>query len=440
MTFLTLNAHVYNVGLRNLGHRVIALFRLGLTPKHEDDIVVDFFDTPRSANEKLLEHVNQFKPDIFIQVEDSRPLLFLGIEKMPIPKIFISNEPTKYLWTKYFAELFDVVYCKNQVDMSLFKLPIDQVGHLPMATSEWIARKDIPFSERHREVVFVGGYTQDKNPYAFEVIEALKKKGVTVECVGMSSRFYGEAKIALYLPVNPLFTPELYNIVYSGCLAVSRKCTGEQVLIQGMDFVQYSTVDDLVESIHYFLSHEDQAEAIALRGQMKLATSHTNYQRCEKLVSKSKSLLGTHNIPSEFQVSQLGFCYMLCSQYEYPQELLELFTDCALDCSEESKYDDRARPWALLTQGVLAYDNQDYLRAYRTINSIFDRPDDITFELLFYKYVVMAAIQCEYLPKVVQALNEALRKYPDYHEFQLLKESVKLDELEKKINSGDNPR
>ena len=57
------------------------------------------------------------------------------------------------------------------------------------------------------------------------------------------------------------------------------------LFVPGEDFVYYESKEDMLDKIGYYLSHEDQRQAIAKNGHDKVAAAHTYRHRVREMLS-----------------------------------------------------------------------------------------------------------------------------------------------------------
>ena len=53
----------------------------------------------------------------------------------------------------------------------------------------------------------------------------------------------------------------------------------------GRDYVYYESRADLLDKVEYYLTHEDEREAIAENGYKKVARDHTYEKRLQEIIS-----------------------------------------------------------------------------------------------------------------------------------------------------------
>jgi spore maturation protein CgeB len=57
-----------------------------------------------------------------------------------------------------------------------------------------------------------------------------------------------------------------------------------EIFIPGKEVVAYRSPEECAELIHYYLTHEEERQAIAAAGQQRTLREHTSYQRMQELV------------------------------------------------------------------------------------------------------------------------------------------------------------
>jgi spore maturation protein CgeB len=60
----------------------------------------------------------------------------------------------------------------------------------------------------------------------------------------------------------------------------------DQFYVPGKEIVLYTTLDDLVEKVRYYIAHETEREAIARAGYERSIREHTYEKRFRKIFEK----------------------------------------------------------------------------------------------------------------------------------------------------------
>ncbi|MGL1902907.1 MAG: glycosyltransferase [Fibrobacterales bacterium] len=434
LTILWLSGYYYPEALRALGHKVIALITPARKPGCSDDLPVDLYGDPATVASTIQNLIKSFKPDVLVQGDDMAPTIHLGLECITLPKIWLAAASTELNWQIHYAALFSKVLCSQYRDLNLLSKFQEQVLWLPMGDIGYYLngrKRTVSFHDRPSVVGVVG---RGLESFIGQLQQELERRSLHIAVESIDILETEKAKYCINGELNGNITNTFFAIPGSGSLMFSplfQEC--DQLLLAQKDFIPFSSITDIAGGIEWAELHPNEAQAIAMSGEKKVLEQHTMLVRAKSVVNQIYSLIGKFTDVSLKSKAHLAYAYQLCSQYQLPQHIIEFFTEQALELSEETKYDPEARSWSLLTQGILAFDNEEPLRAFRTLSNILDLPSDIEFQLQFYKYIVMASVQCEYTPKVSQFLNEALKKFPDYPEFITLKESIKLDELDEKL-------
>ena len=77
----------------------------------------------------------------------------------------------------------------------------------------------------------------------------------------------------------------LYETTGVGTLLITDYKDNLHTLFEpGKEVVAYSSAEECVERIQYYLKHDDEREAIARAGQQRTLREHTYYQRMQELV------------------------------------------------------------------------------------------------------------------------------------------------------------
>jgi len=135
MRFLRIGGGLFDGTLRRAGHELLpfgeagggaapaagAAQTPGAAPAPEASPAAfhgDPFRDPETARSRLAGAVEAFRPDWILQVDDSTPLVHLGLERFPVRKAWYAVDSHLHAWHPHYAVLFDRVFCAqaNQVE------------------------------------------------------------------------------------------------------------------------------------------------------------------------------------------------------------------------------------------------------------------------------------------------------------------------------------
>lgn len=140
--------------------------------------------------------------------------------------------------------------------------------------------------QRDIDVCFVGGIDPARYPQRTQYINFLRGNGINVVAAGGQregrltweeySGFLNRSKISLSWSKNPhVGTSQLKGRVLEtmACGAMLIEDDGDQTrrfFNEGKDFIIFSSAEDLVKKIRYYLKHDEEREAIARSGHEKV--------------------------------------------------------------------------------------------------------------------------------------------------------------------------
>lgn len=199
-------------------------------------------------------------------------------------------------------------FCEQGLKSRLFRLGFERT------ILEKLIKESDPYS-----VVHIGGYGpvhRERN----ELLEVLILHNIPMACWG-----YGIDRLPPASPIHGCYQGtawglEMYNIRYNSKIVVSRhvssvadvyanimtlyEATGVGALLvidqrkdlhmlfePGNEVVAYSSSDECIELIRYYLEHDEERESIARVGQQRTLRDHTYYHRMEEFIELVKPLL-----------------------------------------------------------------------------------------------------------------------------------------------------
>ena len=113
--------------------------------------------------------------------------------------------------------------------------------------------------------------------------------GQTNEQHSANARLYARSKLALSISqASELWgytSDRLYNICATGCPALVQRFAGMEAhgFVDGASCISWSSVDEMVEKIRYYLNHSEKREEIGMRGKDVVLSRHTWKHRVDSL-------------------------------------------------------------------------------------------------------------------------------------------------------------
>lgn len=107
-----------------------------------------------------------------------------------------------------------------------------------------------------------------------------------------ASEKYAQSKICFNISMKDDLNMRCFEVMGSKSLLLTdRQSNIEEFFEDKKDLVLYDSLDDMVEKAKYYLSHDDEREAIALSGYNKVISNHTIDHRLKVILDQLNSLL-----------------------------------------------------------------------------------------------------------------------------------------------------
>jgi glycosyltransferase involved in cell wall biosynthesis len=133
------------------------------------------------------------------------------------------------------------------------------------------------------DVLFIGSMT----PRRAEVLQALSDKNILItKSFGPEMvRLINRAKIVLNIHAEDAVDTEtrVYEVLGCGTFLLSEQLSMENPFDSG-ELVLFKSIAELKELLNYFLTHEDEREAIAEKGHEEALRSHTYKHRAMQII------------------------------------------------------------------------------------------------------------------------------------------------------------
>jgi hypothetical protein len=106
-------------------------------------------------------------------------------------------------------------------------------------------------------------------------------------------RLLERSKIVLNIHAEEYLDTEtrVYETLGCGAFLITEKLSSESPFVHGYDLIETSSLNEMVDSIAYYLSHPEERQLIARTGQHKVLEHHTYQQQAQQLKSTIKALI-----------------------------------------------------------------------------------------------------------------------------------------------------
>jgi hypothetical protein len=286
MRILTLGGKMLTDGLREYGHEVMTLGSIG-TVHHPLDRETDFFQPAGTVRETVHGLIAAFRPDWILQVDNSLPLVHLGLEDVSVPKAWWAVDTHLHAdWHRHYAPLFDRVFSAQLNRIATLGEYRGGVEWLPL--SFHCEPEFLPWASREHDVSFVGTVDAALNPARVELLAGLASLGRSVHVVqGPYGPVYRASRAVLNQAARDDLNYRFFEAMGSGAVLITDRLTHSlrEIGEPGRDFLVYEPGDaaDLEAKIRWVLENPAEAEAVARRGSAKVAEGHTLRHRIRRL-------------------------------------------------------------------------------------------------------------------------------------------------------------
>lgn len=273
--------------LLNMGHQIIRF----------DFKAIEKRFSRREMNKMLLETVYRYNPDLMFTV-----LFRNELDKKVVNEISTQTETKTINWfcddhwrfdsySRYWAPMFNWVVTTAKSALPRYEeIGYENVIHAQWACNHFLYRKlGLPHLY---DVTFVGQPHGNRR----QVIGSLRKAGIDVKVWGYGwptgrvsqsemIKIFNQSKINLNLSnasrpgVEQIKGRDFEVPGCGGFLITGYAENIEEYFNVGKEIVCYRDVDDLIDKIRYYLKHDDEREAIANAGYVRVLREHTYEKR-----------------------------------------------------------------------------------------------------------------------------------------------------------------
>lgn len=319
---------------RNPNHYLMLCVKYALE-KHQDvDVVVV------SHYGNAIENAIKNKCNLFIAFdgEEIEPIICSRLKDIcKRSVVWFVEDPYEININKEKSKYFDIIFTNDKGSVEQYK-PYE-VYHLPLAASEDIHY--IPISNEHRYDLFFAGtawpnrietlkkiegfFSDIKLKLALPTNEYLPKISLNLEQSEYNwktpnnefARFSNQSKITLSL--HRKFTasegkeealtpgPRLFEVALASSLQlIDRSIPGiTDYFIEDVDYVAFSSPEECIEKIQYYLENDEERNKIILSAQKKVKSYHTYNNRVEFILNKVKSISTSNDRPKSNSIKNI---------------------------------------------------------------------------------------------------------------------------------------
>lgn len=318
--------HQYGDPSRGLGTEyaafIPALRRLGHEVRHFESWDRGPYHDFAELNQRLLQEVDTFRPDVMLTVHMGYELWLETLELIRVRGDVATiswaaddswkyREVSRFIGPAYHAmtTTYDYVvpqYHRDGIDHVL----LTQWG----VSSDWLA-EPLPASQCRFQVTFVGAAHGNRR----KLVERLRSAGIEVSCFGHGwpegaiamDRIPGimrESVISLNFANSKgqnQIKARTFEVPGAGGFLLTEYVPGiERFYFPGKEIEVFHAYDELVEKIRHYLAHKDERDTIARAGFDRSRREHTYEQRMQRVLDyalSAKSKSPDHPAPRPFE-------------------------------------------------------------------------------------------------------------------------------------------
>jgi hypothetical protein len=309
---------------------------------------VDIVETKAVDIEKVCLKKN-FKPEIVLFIEGGNMNLFpTNMENLQCMKLWWGID-TQYDYEKHLliSRLFDHSFIAQKDFVSkLQRDGISSVSWFPLAIPE--TDIEITASNRKFDISYVGSQNWQLYPQRKTLIDLIKKnyKNIFVGAASASEmmQIYRDSKIVLNFSLKNDINMRVFEAIGAGALLLTNEVKGNGIndlLESKKDYDTYSSSEDLLTKIDYYLKNENQRSEIATSGYTRIITSHKYSDRAKEILNYNPIKTISHSV-SIFNTGAV------LSMFNFYPDAFNLFVKAA----KENKKGNRSKLLFLILQIV----------------------------------------------------------------------------------------
>jgi len=264
-----------------------------------------------------------YRPDLFVWIDQHRHNVPVNLEALECPTVALFGDTHlgDIRSRMEYGRAYDHVFLSfNRHHIPLFRQAgCRNVAWSPAACDPVLHRR-IPTPKIY-PVSFVGGTHPFLHGERVRLIQYLRSRGVNVyvDCRVLEDMalIFSRSRIVLNGSIGDDLNLRVFETLGTGSLLVTNRlspASGLEELFQDRrHLVLYENREHLLDLLHYYLEHEDEAERIAEAGHREVLARHTYDHRVEEIVctvmARERGEAGTCGRPEECR----GFAERACA-------------------------------------------------------------------------------------------------------------------------------
>jgi spore maturation protein CgeB len=281
---------------------VPALKRLGHEVHHFESWDRRNYPDLGALNEALLNEVERIRPDVMLTVQMHYELWLETLEAIrargdvatiswTTDDSWKYREVSRFIGHAYHAmtTTYSYVVPRYHAD-GIFNVLLTQWA----ASTEWLA-EPLAASDCRYQATFIGTANRDRR----ELVARLRSRGIEVACFGYGwpagplsgdeiPRIMRESIISINFAASKgenQIKARTFEVLGAGGFLLTGPAQGlERFFAPGLEIAVYQSFDDLVDKIHFYLSHPDERDRLAHAGHARVLQEHTYERRLAEVV------------------------------------------------------------------------------------------------------------------------------------------------------------
>ena len=296
-----------------------ALQRLGHQVVHFESWDRSLYRDYAELNEELLECASGETPDIVLAVQRDCEIWTETLDAIRERGIVTISWTTDDSWkyrevSRFIGHHYDLI--TTTYDYAVPQYHRDGIHHVFL--TQWAANAESlqpprPASECRYDVSFVGAAYGARR----EIIAALKRRGVAVECFGDGwprgpvaaeaiPRIMGDSRVSLNFSdafkhkARRQIKARTFEVPGAGGLLLTEYAPGlEKFYKLGAEILAYKTIDEMEDQIRYLHANPEQRDTIAWAGYLRTKADHTYDLRLSQILDAALAMGGRRKRPFE---------------------------------------------------------------------------------------------------------------------------------------------
>jgi hypothetical protein len=301
---LLLNQDWFATELRALGHQV----RVCGSATHLDTVVPNrlFY-----LDQLLSEHLAGFKPDIIVWLDNSAPLMVLGLEDSEIPVVYYSVDAHHhYEMHARLVAAFDHALVAQRDYLNFFEKSGTPSTWFPL----WAPRYVEASCEKRYELTFVGTMNRALNPERVDFFERLARIRPIHLAHGNYWEIFPNAEIVVIQTVKGYLNFRVFEALMCGAALLTERTPNGllELFTDGHHLVTYDRADahGAAQRAQELLANPARMREIAAAGRAEVLAKHTASARAIQLEALLTNVRKRPRSPARHLAMMLNFTFV----------------------------------------------------------------------------------------------------------------------------------